>query len=81
MIDFHVCCAVLTGKKAVYTVHFNTVEGDERSVRRVEEKESAGPLVDKTCVKCQNPEMAYATLQLRSADEGQTVFYTCPVCG
>ncbi|GBG77402.1 hypothetical protein CBR_g23850 [Chara braunii] len=36
--------------------------------------------VDEECPKCGNPEMEYYTLQLRSADEGQTVFYECPKC-
>ena len=31
--------------------------------------------VDEACPKCGNPEMMYYTMQLRSADEGQTVFY------
>ncbi|KAI8458391.1 hypothetical protein BY996DRAFT_6410958 [Phakopsora pachyrhizi] len=39
------------------------------------------PLMDETCPKCKNPQMRYHTLQLRSADEGTTVFYECPVCG
>lgn len=71
---------VLMGKVAEYTVFFNTVQ-PEGSMQRAAVQESSGPLVDKTCVKCQNQEMSYATLQLRSADEGQTVFYTCPKCG
>ena len=37
--------------------------------------------VEETCPKCGNPEMDYYTLQLRSADEGQTVFYECEKCG
>ncbi|RLN71008.1 hypothetical protein BBJ28_00002487 [Nothophytophthora sp. Chile5] len=37
--------------------------------------------VEETCPKCNNPEMDYYTLQLRSADEGQTVFYECKKCG
>ncbi|KAG0146980.1 hypothetical protein CROQUDRAFT_656619 [Cronartium quercuum f. sp. fusiforme G11] len=41
----------------------------------------AAPLMDETCPKCQNPQMKYHTLQLRSADEGTTVFYECPKCG
>ena len=33
------------------------------------------------CPQCGNPEMEYFTMQLQSADEGQTVFYECPKCG
>lgn len=41
----------------------------------------AAPLMDEICPKCSNPQMKYHTLQLRSADEGTTVFYECPKCG
>ncbi|PWN88718.1 putative RPA12-13.7 kd subunit of DNA-directed RNA polymerase I [Acaromyces ingoldii] len=32
------------------------------------------------CPGCGHDEMRFHTLQLRSADEGSTVFYTCPKC-
>uniref|UniRef100_A0A1X7VAQ9 DNA-directed RNA polymerase I subunit RPA12 n=1 Tax=Amphimedon queenslandica TaxID=400682 RepID=A0A1X7VAQ9_AMPQE len=35
---------------------------------------------DRKCPQCGNDEMTYTTQQTRSADEGQTVFYTCPKC-
>jgi len=37
--------------------------------------------IDTPCPKCDNPEMTFTTAQLRSADEGATVFYRCPKCG
>ncbi|MCL7034294.1 hypothetical protein MKW94_002733 [Papaver nudicaule] len=37
--------------------------------------------VNQTCPKCGNPQLEYYTKQLRSADEGQTVFYECAKCG
>ncbi|QLG74651.1 hypothetical protein HG535_0G05340 [Zygotorulaspora mrakii] len=39
-----------------------------------------GAVIKEKCPQCGNEEMHYHTLQLRSADEGATVFYTCPVC-
>ncbi len=42
---------------------------------------AARATVKEECPKCKNPTMEYYTMQLRSADEGQTVFYECPKCG
>lgn len=33
--------------------------------------------VKEECPKCHHPQMEFYTMQLRSADEGQTVFYEC----
>ncbi|CAI5450352.1 unnamed protein product [Caenorhabditis angaria] len=43
--------------------------------------EDAGDsLVDHICSKCGHGKASYSTMQTRSADEGQTVFYTCLKC-
>jgi len=34
-----------------------------------------------TCEKCGTEEVRYHERQLRGADEGSTIFYTCPGCG
>lgn len=61
-----------------YTIHFNARDAyDDKSKKNTGEE---GPIVDRKCPKCGNDKMSYATLQLRSADEGQTVFYTCTKC-
>ncbi|KAJ3037098.1 DNA-directed RNA polymerase I core subunit rpa12 [Rhizophlyctis rosea] len=40
-----------------------------------------GATIKEKCPKCDAPEMVFHTAQLRSADEGQTIFYTCVKCG
>ncbi len=36
--------------------------------------------IDEPCPKCSHPELYFYTMQLRSVDEGSTVFYECPKC-
>ncbi|XP_020519260.1 uncharacterized protein LOC18428286 [Amborella trichopoda] len=47
---------------------------------REEDKGVQRTVVNEPCPKCLNPQLEYHTKQLRSADEGQTVFYDCPKC-
>ncbi|XP_015595113.1 DNA-directed RNA polymerase I subunit RPA12 [Cephus cinctus] len=64
-----------------YNIHFNDLNAYSTSMQKDDEDDEAdGPVVDRRCPQCQNDKMSYATLQLRSADEGQTVFYTCTKC-
>ncbi|GAB0497223.1 hypothetical protein MMPV_008547 [Pyropia vietnamensis] len=37
-------------------------------------------VISETCPQCKNDKMSFHTAQLRSADEGQTIFYTCLRC-
>ena len=37
--------------------------------------------IEHDCEKCDNNLMYFESRQLRSVDEGQTVFYTCTKCG
>lgn len=65
--------------EAEYTIHFNNL--DKYLEKHDGDQSGAdGPIVERKCPKCGNETMSYATLQLRSADEGQTVFYTCTQC-
>ena len=48
-------------------------EDDERQQRH-------RATVDEPCPKCGHPQLEFYLMQLRSADEGQTVFYECSNC-
>ena len=54
-------------------------EGDATAVTK--EQQRARATTREPCPKCAHPELQYYTMQLRSADEGQTVFYECSKCG
>lgn len=41
---------------------------------------SKGAKIDQLCENCGSEQMYYKAMQTRSADEGQTIFYTCD-CG
>lgn len=72
--------------EAHYVIHFNSRDAykeDEKSKgssKNNQDESAEGPVVERKCPKCGNDKMSYATLQLRSADEGQTVFFTCTKC-
>ncbi|XP_005099110.1 DNA-directed RNA polymerase I subunit RPA12 [Aplysia californica] len=72
-----------------FVLHYNTpkeklkdsrLEETESLVGLDTAEESQGPTVERQCPRCNHDIMTYTTRQTRSADEGQTVFYTCIKC-
>jgi DNA-directed RNA polymerase I subunit RPA12 len=45
-----------------------------------ETKSEKHAVIEEPCPKCGYPELYFYTMQLRSVDEGSTVFYECPKC-
>lgn len=76
------CCKnpsdMKAGNKMEYRIVFNLRQDNQEE--KVDVDEDEGPVVERVCSKCGCDKMSYATLQLRSADEGQTVFFTCIKC-
>ena len=77
MYDFIIS---ILGKVIEYTVHFNSQENSGSSKRKAGDEQADGPVIERKCPKCGHDQMSYAAIQLRSADEGQTVFFTCLKC-
>jgi len=73
-----------TGAKDLRIVDANK-DGSENDERRLTGSisnafGSTQALVEETCPKCGHGEATFQTMQTRSADEGQTVFYICAKC-
>ncbi|XP_034017398.1 DNA-directed RNA polymerase I subunit RPA12 isoform X2 [Thalassophryne amazonica] len=68
----------LLGQAIQSTIIFNPAEQSSSSVEN--EEELKGPVIDRRCGRCGKEGMVYHTRQMRSADEGQTVFFTCTHC-
>ncbi|XP_029919143.1 DNA-directed RNA polymerase I subunit RPA12 [Myripristis murdjan] len=69
----------LSGQEIRSTVIFNPVE-QSSIVAEDNDSELKGPVIDRRCSRCNKEGMVYQTKQMRSADEGQTVFFTCIHC-
>lgn len=67
------------GREVRSTVVFNP-EQSTLALEEEQDSELKGPVIDRRCSRCNKEGMVYHTRQMRSADEGQTVFFTCIHC-
>jgi len=81
-----ICCKFVVSSKLFdekvikYTVRFNSQENTVKKKKSKDVDHADGPIIERKCPKCGHDLMSYAAIQLRSADEGQTVFFTCLKC-
>ncbi|XP_069576758.1 DNA-directed RNA polymerase I subunit RPA12 [Brachyistius frenatus] len=69
-----------SSQKICSTVVFNPLEQSSVSLGAGDDSELKGPAIDRRCPRCHKEGMVYHARQMRSADEGQTVFFTCIHC-
>ncbi|KAE8729272.1 protein terminal ear1-like [Hibiscus syriacus] len=72
----------ILGREIGYTLTVEDIRRDLGISHAMEEMktEESAALIKQTCKSCGNTELEYTTRQMRSADEGQTVFLVCPKC-
>ncbi|XP_030003552.1 DNA-directed RNA polymerase I subunit RPA12 [Sphaeramia orbicularis] len=78
--SFSIPVTEFSGQEIRSTIIFNPVEQSSLSLEGMEDSELKGPVIDRRCSRCNKEGMIYHTRQMRSADEGQTVFFTCIHC-
>ncbi|XP_051899922.1 LOW QUALITY PROTEIN: DNA-directed RNA polymerase I subunit RPA12, partial [Pristis pectinata] len=75
--DFQISVHAFEGTEIHSEVVFNNPDLLQAKLDTEDEaRDLKGPVVDRKCSRCGHDGMVYHTRQTRSADEGQTVFYT-----
>nr|ACQ58531.1 DNA-directed RNA polymerase I subunit RPA12 [Anoplopoma fimbria] len=78
--SFCIPVAEFSGQEIRSTVIFNPEKQSSVALEDEEGSELKGPVIDRRCSRCNKEGMVYHTRQMRSADEGRTVFFTCIHC-
>lgn len=66
--------------KEIVTVSLPTQRPEWLDVEVEQEVTEKHATIEEPCPKCNYHELYFYTMQLRSVDEGSTVFYECPKC-
>nr|XP_020442527.1 DNA-directed RNA polymerase I subunit RPA12 [Monopterus albus] len=77
--SFCIPVAEISGQEIHSTVIFSPME-ESVALEKNDDSKLKGPVIDRRCSRCNKEGMVYHTRQMRSADEGQTVFFTCIHC-
>jgi DNA-directed RNA polymerase I subunit RPA12 len=78
ILDTSIKTVVTKTKESAFPSELRLKRSKIQTIERSDRMNEA--TIQQTCPECGRKEMRYYTVQLRSADEGTTVFYNCE-CG